>query len=130
YPAVADFDLVSCMKQGAAAVGRDVVTGISCTMDGFYSQMKESRLSKELSFDNSKTFDELKKYRILGADMESSCMLVLANLMGVKACIATMTTVLENLKEQLLGEARTKSEEDLCRVVLEGIVLYDGAQKG
>ncbi|MEG2570115.1 MAG: nucleoside phosphorylase [Clostridia bacterium] len=130
YPAVADFDLVSCMKRGAAEVGRDVVTGISCTMDGFYSQMKESRLSKELSFDNSKTFDELKKYRILGADMESSCMLVLANLMGVKACIATMTTVLENLKEQLLGEARTKSEEDLCRVVLEGIVLYDGAQKG
>ena len=61
----------------------------------------------------------------LGADMESACMLVLANLMGIRACIATMTTVLENLKEQLLGEARTKSEEDLCRAVLEGFVIFD-----
>lgn len=125
YPAVADFELVDCMKRGSKEVGRDVVTGISATLDGFYSQMKESRLSKELGFDNSKTFAELKKYHIMGADMESACMLVLANLMGIRACIATMTTVLENLKEQLLGEARTKSEEDLCRAVLEGFVIFD-----
>ncbi len=130
YPAVADFTLHDCMRRGAQAVGREVVSGISATLDGFYSQMKESRLSRELGFDPADTFRELKKYRILGADMESACMLTLANLMGVRACIVTMTTVLENLKEQLLGEARTQSEEDLCRAVLEGFVLFEREHGG
>ncbi|MEG0899262.1 MAG: nucleoside phosphorylase [Oscillospiraceae bacterium] len=125
FPAVADFELIDCMKKSANGIGRDVITGINCTMDGFYSQMKESRLSNEMGTDNSETFKMLKKYNIRGVDMESSCMLVLANLMGIKACVVTMTTVLENLKEVLLGEARTKSEEELCIAVLDGIVMYD-----
>jgi len=36
-----------------------------------------------------------------------------------------MTTVLENLKAQLLGEERTNAEELLCKVVLEGLYQYD-----
>ena len=125
YPAVADFDLIGCMKESSEAIGRQTVTGINCTMDGFYSQMKDSRLSQQWNVDHSKTFTELKKLNVRGADMESSCILTLANLMGIKACIITMTTVLENLKDFLKGEARTKSEEDLCLAALEGIVLYD-----
>ena len=55
----------------------------------------------------SETFEEVKKLGVTGIDMESSCMLTLGRLMGVKTCILTMVTVLENLKEKLVGQERT-----------------------
>lgn len=125
FPAVADIELINCMNKSTLENGREYVNGITCTMDGFYSQMRDSRLSAKMNKDMSETFTALKKYNISAVDMESSCMLVLANLMGIKGCIVTMTTVLENLKDFLKGDARTKSEEDLCKIALDGLVIYD-----
>jgi uridine phosphorylase len=125
YPAVADIELINCMNKSTLENNRQYVNGISCSMDGFYSQMRDSRLSEKMNKDMSETFETLRKYNISAVDMESSCILVLANLMGIKSCIVTMTTVLENLKDFLKGEARTQSEEDLCKIVLDGLVIYD-----
>lgn len=124
YPAVADPELIACMNKAARANGREYVNGINCTLDGFYSQMKESRLSRKMNTDILKTFEDLKRYNVDGVDMESACMLTLGNLMGIRACIVTMTTVLANLKQVLEGEERQKSEEDLCKVALDGIVEF------
>lgn len=124
YPAVADIDLVNTMNQTVVDFGKKYFNGINCTMDGFYSKMHDSKFSKECGTDMSKTFEELKKLHISGVDMESACMLTLGRLMGVKTCIVTMTTVLENLKETLQGQERTDAEDLLCRVVLEGIYRY------
>lgn len=74
--------------------------------------------------DMSETFEEVKKLGVTGIDMESSCMLTLGRLMGVKTCILTMVTVLENLKEKLTGQERTDAEDLLCRTALEGIYHY------
>lgn len=125
YPAVADIELVNCMNRSTVENGRSYVNGINCTMDGFYSQMRESRLSEKMQTDVNETFKKLKRYNVSGVDMESSCMLVLANLMGIKGCVVTMTTVLENLKDSLKGEERKKAEEDLCKIVLDGLVIFE-----
>lgn len=124
FPAVADFDLVTAMNKATRALGSDYHNGINCTMDGFYSQMRESKLSKERKIDILATFERLKKQNICCIDMESSCMLTVGRLMNVKTCIVTMVTVLENLKEVLLGQERTDAEDLLCRVTLEGIYNY------
>jgi uridine phosphorylase len=124
YPAVADIELVGCMARAVRANGRECVHGIVCSLDGFYSQMKGSRLSRQLGGNAAETFERLKKYRVSGIDMESSCILTLASLMGIKGCVVTMTTVLENLKRVLEGDARKKAEEVLCKVVLDGILLH------
>lgn len=124
YPAVADFELVECMNRSTRQHGRQYINGVTCTMDGFYSRMRESRLSRKMQTDIEETFRRLKNYNILAVDMESSCMLVLANLMGIKGCVVTITTVLENLKDSLQGEERQRAEEDLCRIVLEGLKIY------
>lgn len=125
YPAVADIDLVNCMNKTAAEFGCGYNNGINCTMDGFYSQMKESRLSRQREVDIGATFERLKKLNIVGIDMESSCILTLASLMGIRGCVVTMATVLENLKDELRGDNRKKAEEILCKVVLEGICKFD-----
>ncbi len=124
FPAVADFDLVNCMNRTVKQMGSEFLNGISCTMDGFYTKMHDSRLSKERGLNMEAAFEELKKLKIIGVDMESSCILTLGYLMGIKTCVVTMTTVLENLKEVLKGQARIDAEDLLCRVVLEGIYNF------
>lgn len=125
YPAVANIDLLNAMNKSVLNNNREYINGITCTMDGFYSQMKESRLSNQMNRNILNTFDEISKYNISGVDMETSCMLVLGSLMDIKVCSVTMTTVLKNLEEVLEGEERTKAEQDLCKIVLDGIVNYD-----
>lgn len=124
YPAVADIELVNVMNQTAADFGKRYYNGVNCTMDGFYTQMHDSKFSKECDIDMQKTFDELKKLHVSGIDMESACMLTVGRLMGVKTCIVTMTTVLENLKAALAGQERIDAEDLLCRVVLEGVYRF------
>lgn len=124
YPAVADIDLVNCMNETVLKMGSKYLNGINCTMDGFYSKMHDSKFSLEYGRDMSETFEELKKLKVTGIDMESSCMLTVGRLMGVKTCIITMTTVLENLKETLKGQERKDAEDLLCRVALEGVYKY------
>lgn len=125
FPAVSNLNLVNCMNKSVVENNRKYINGITCTMDGFYSQMKESRLSKKMNTDILKTFNEIEKYNISGVDMETSCMLVLGSLMDIKVCSVMMTTVLRNLKEVLEGEDRIKAEQDLCKIVLDGMVNYD-----
>lgn len=124
YPAVADIELVNCLNDTIRDYGKRVLNGISCTMDGFYTQMHDSRFSLEFGRDMSQTFTELKKLRVSGIDMESACMLTVGRLMGVKTAVLTMTTVLENLKETLKGQDRADAEDLLCRVALEGIYRF------
>lgn len=121
YPAVADVALVNVLNGVARDFGKRYSNGVTCTMDGFYTRMHDSRFSKECGVDMGKTFDELKKLRVSGIDMESACMMTVGRLMGVKTAVITMVTVLENLKQVLEDEARTEAEDLLCRAALEGI---------
>ncbi len=124
YPAVADVELVNVLNGVARDFGKRADNGISCTMDGFYTKMHDSRFSKEKGIDMQKTYDELKALGISGIDMETSCLLTVGRLMGVKTAVITMVTVLENLKQVLLGEERTAAEDLLCRAALEGIYRF------
>jgi uridine phosphorylase len=127
YPAAADIDLVNTLNETVAAAGKKAYNGITCTMDGFYSQMRESGFSGEWGRDINSTFNELKKMRVSGIDMETACMLTLGRLMGVKTAVLTAVTVLENLKQKIEGKERIELEDSLCRLALEG--LYRFSQK-
>ena len=110
YPAVADVELVNVMNETVQQMGKRYLNGLNCTMDGFYSCMHDSKFSLECGRDMSKTFEEVKKLGVTGIDMESSCILTLGRLMGVKTCILTVVTVLENLKETLKGQVKMSKE--------------------
>ena len=127
YPAVADTELLLHMNAAVTAAGAEYVNGLNCTVDGFYTQMKESRLSRRLGTDQQAGFDRLRALGVAGLDMESSCVLTLGRLMGVRAVVVTVATVLEGLKAALEGQSRKDAEALLCRVALDGI--YRFAQK-
>jgi uridine phosphorylase len=129
YPAVADFDLVKIVSDAVRSAGSHVDNGINATMDGYYSQMRESKLSKERQTDIEKVLYNLKKNNVSGIDMESSCMLVLGRLMNVKTASLTLVTVLENLKDMLRDGLREEKEKELCRIALESIYQYHNEVK-
>jgi uridine phosphorylase len=124
FPAVADFDLVNAMNESVKQAGKQYHNGISATLDGFYSQMHDSKFSLEKNKDMSKIYEEMKSYGVCGLDMESSLILTLGRLMNVKTAIVTVVTVLENLKDTLKGQSRTDAEDLRCKVVLEGLLNY------
>lgn len=124
YPAVADFDLIKCMNESTKLNGLKYDNSIVCSMDGFYSEMRESKLSEKMNNNVKEKISSLKNYNISGIDMESGVVLTLTNLMGIKGCVVTMTTVLENLKDYLKDDTRIKAEEDLIKIVLDGIKIY------
>lgn len=129
YPAVADLELVNILNQTIKDFGKRNLNGISCSMDGFYTQMHDSRFSKECNIDMQPTFNELKKLNVSGIDMESSCMLTVGRLMSVKTAVITIVTVLENLKDFLKGQERKDAEDLLCKVALEGIWRFSKLNK-
>lgn len=129
YPAIADFDLVEIIKETIVEFGSEVDSGLNVTLDGFYSQMHESRLTHERNIDIYKTLDKYKKLGVSGIDMESSCMMVIGRLMNVKTASLTLVTVLENLKDSLKGKEREMKEEELCLIALESIYRYDKEMK-
>lgn len=124
YPAVADMELVSIMNRVVKEMGKKYSNGLSCTVDGFYAHMHESEFSKKYGSKIQEKFTALKKIGVDGMDMESSCILTLGRLMGIKTCSLTLATVLENLKQSIQGKEREEAETMLCKIALEGIYLY------
>lgn len=127
YPAIADTELLLHMNEAVTAAGARYVNGLSCSSDGFYSQMMESRFSRQQGIDLQTNFDRLRALGVVGVDMESSCVLALGRLMGIRAVVVTVVTVLDSLRKALGHQARTDAEDLLCRVTLDG--LYRFAQK-
>ena len=123
YPAVSNLEVVNTMNNTAREHGLDHNNSIICSLDKFYGDMKPSGLSKKLNYDNEEFFDELTRYNIGGIDMESGTVLTLANLMGIKGAIVTLTTVLKNVDKQLTD--RSEMDNKMVKLVLDGIVNLD-----
>jgi uridine phosphorylase len=130
YPAVADIGLVNVLNEVAEAFGKRYQNGISCTMDGFYTHMRESRFSKERDADIDAVFGDLERLNVSGIDMESSLMLTVGRLRGVKTAVITVATVLRNLNEKLDVQRREQADDMLCVAALEGISRFAKKQKG
>ena len=129
YPAVADFSLVQNLRDTLDAMGERNHTCLNCTKDGFYSEMHESKLSRERGLDIAASFVELKNLGVACIDMESSVMMNVGRLMGVRTAVLTVATVLENLKRALEGEERARAEDRLCLAALESFVNLDRKEK-
>lgn len=125
YPAIADFDIVNHLNRAVEEFGYNVHNGIHATINSYYTDMKESRFSKESKRDVEKVMNDYQALGILGLDMESSCMMTITRLMNVKFGVITLATVSKNLKNYIDTEERIKMEKDLCIITLDAIVNID-----
>lgn len=129
YPAVADFDLVNVMNESVLSHQRKLDNGIVYSTQSYYTEMKESLLSKTMDTNVKGFMKSLHKYNISGMDMETATVLTLGSLMGIRTCSVTLATVTDNLETKLDLDVRKKEEEMLARIVLDGLVNLSKKEK-
>ncbi len=130
YPAIADAELVRYLSEGVVDNGYEVINGLVCTRDSFYTDFRESKFSLEKNLDIEGTIDKLRKYNVDSLDMETSALFTIGRLMGVKVAMISLGTVKVNLKEFMYGEEKAKNEAILCKVALDGLVKYAKSREG
>jgi uridine phosphorylase len=101
YPAAAHYQVTAALVDAARTSGARYHTGVTWSVDGFYSRNKVVGEGGEIgpmsfggyaqSWMNELLLD-MKRARVLNIEMESSTLLTLANLFGLRAgCICTVS---------------------------------------
>jgi uridine phosphorylase len=100
YPAVASFEVVHALVEAARTAKAKFHTGITVSVDGFYSRNKVYGPGGKIlpmsfgGFEQSGANDPVlnwKRARVLNVEMESGCLFTLAGLFGLRA--GTICTV-------------------------------------
>jgi uridine phosphorylase len=101
YPAVAHYEVVSALVHAAANAGVRFHTGITWSLDGFYARNKvlgPDRTLVSMSYRGyaqhgmNALVEDLKRAGVKNCEMESSAVLTLASLFGLRAgCICTVS---------------------------------------
>ena len=115
FAALADFDLVRHAHQAARTLGIAVKVGNIFSADLFYSPDPDM-------------FSVMKKYGIVGVEMEAAGIYGVAAEFGARAL--TICTVSDHILrgEQTSSQERQSTFNEMIRIALEAILLDDAAQ--
>ncbi len=123
YPAYADFRLLSCILDAAAALGVPFHEGVAHSHESFYHDEAED-VSAYWS-----------RKGVLAADMESAALLTIGRLRGMRAASILNNVVLygadtaDAVGDYAIGESATaRGERDEIRVALEAFVRLSGRE--
>ncbi|RGE21551.1 nucleoside phosphorylase [Leucobacter sp. wl10] len=117
YPAVPDFELTARVEAAARATGRPVRTGIYETADGFYTDL----MRREDPERQAELVARRRLQHVVGADMETSAVLVVARALGIAAASLCLASVSGSDYSKLDAEPRREAELDLLRAGLEAL---------
>jgi uridine phosphorylase len=117
YPAVADPDLLACARRVLERRGDRFVVGLVGSYDGFYSQLFAARPERRESV--ARLAGELDRLGVLATDMETSAILAIAPMLGVRAGSLCVASVDGMTQHRLSGESRRAAEERLVEAALD-----------
>ncbi len=123
YPAIADFELNTVLRERLSASPHRWHAGIFGTYDGFYTEMFA------LSEDRRAMIDELKRdiarMRLIGTDMETSALLTAARVLGARASTLCIATVDAETLAKIEDAPMAKLERDLFEIALDAVTRVD-----
>ncbi|WP_343208922.1 uridine phosphorylase [Anaerolentibacter hominis] len=82
YPAVADFDVMGALVQGAKNLGKPWHAGVVQCKDSFYGQHSPDRMP--VSYELQNKWEAWKRLGVLASEMESAALYVVAASLGVR----------------------------------------------
>ncbi|GAL25866.1 uridine phosphorylase [Vibrio variabilis] len=120
FPAVADFDVATAMKEAAIEAGSTVHTGVTASSDTFYpGQERYDTFSGRVVRRFQGSMEEWQQMGVLNFEMESATLLTMCASSGLRAgCVAGVIinrTQKETPDHDTLKQAETRS----IRVVVE-----------
>ncbi|QCI20661.1 purine-nucleoside phosphorylase [Buchnera aphidicola (Brachycaudus cardui)] len=111
FAAISDYNMLHAAVQIAKKMNIEVYVGNFFTTDSFYN-------------DDKNMLDILKKYNILGIDMETAGIYAVASELRAQALsICTVSDHIEK-KEKVSSKDRESSFEDMINIALELIILH------
>ena len=116
FPAVPDFNLTTDITVVAQAGSRPVRGGLYASYDGFYTKMMAPTMEGQ-----SELMTRLASQGVVGFDMETSAVLVVARALGVAAASLCLATVDGHTFDTLPDDDRRVAESDLLRVGLDAL---------
>ena len=121
YPAVADFRIVKALTEAARKLGLNWHTGVVQCKDSFYGQHDPKRMP--VSYELKNRWEAWKRLGILGSEMESSALFVVAGALGVHC--GTVLNVIWNQerKEAGFNDPDNLDPENGIRVAIEAMKM-------
>ena len=131
FPAVANFEVVSALKEAADQLGKTSHLGVVQCKDSFYGQHDPSLMP--VSYDLINKWEAWKRLGVLASEMESAALFVVAAHLGVRC--GSDFFVVGNQERELLGMENPKlhDTEDAIRVTIQGVrnlIKKDKAKEG
>ena len=121
FPAVADFEVTSALRQAARNMGKPLHLGVVQCKDSFYGQHNPKRMpvAQELL----DKWEAWKRLGVKASEMESAALFVVASALGVRC--GSCFHVIWNQEREQAGLDQTMSEDTSAavRVAVEGLKL-------
>lgn len=119
FPAVANFDCITALKDASESLGYKTHTGVVQCKDSFYGQ--HSPESMPVSYELVNKWEAWKKLGVKASEMESAALFVVAAKNGVRCGSSFM--VIGNQEREKLGMSNPfcHTTEDAVKITIEGI---------
>lgn len=120
YPAAADSVLMNTVVDVLVERRLQHQVRIMATLDGFYSEMLAPRPDRAEQVEQR--HDEFRRLGVLAADMETSTLMVVGSLLGIRTGSVCLVSVDGPGRALLDDELRRAGEEQLVEVALDALV--------
>lgn len=119
FPAVADYDVVTALKQAADTLGAKSHLGVVQCKDSFYGQHDPDRMP--VSYELKQKWEAWKRLGVLASEMESAAMFVVSATLGARC--GSVFHVVGNQEREALGLDNPKTHDtDLAiRAAVEAV---------
>ena len=119
FPAVADYDVVTALKQAADTLGAKSHIGVVQCKDSFYGQHDPDRMP--VSYELKQKWEAWKRLGVLASEMESAAMFVVSAALGARC--GSVFHVVGNQEREALGLDNPKTHDtDLAiRAAVEAV---------
>ncbi len=119
FPAVADYDIVMCLRRAAEKLNLKSHTGVVQCKDSFYGQHEPEVMP--VSYELTNKWEAWKRLGVLASEMESAALFVCAAHLGVRA--GSEFFVVGNQERERLGMDNPKlhDTDNAIRVAVEGV---------
>jgi uridine phosphorylase len=117
FPAVADHGIAAALRARLARASRAWHAGVFATYDGFYTEMFS--LGDGIRCAVATLREDMQRYRILAADMETSALLVAGRVLGARVGSLCLGTVDAMTQEKLDADATAAGEAELFEIALD-----------
>jgi uridine phosphorylase len=122
YPAVAHYEVLNALIEGARDAGVRYHVGITVSSDTFYpGEERQDSFMKYTLRRFQGTTEEWKRLHALNYEMESSTVLTLTASMGLRGGCVTGAVNLRNAKNMITKEALKLGEENAIKVAIAAV---------